>query len=240
MKMMIATVLAFGGAAVGSGAKPGKDLANLSCGRPQAQGTNSFAVILLELRTEHLHEPLGIDRSSPRLSWQLEWLVNPPDHGARGLRQTSYDVKVCRLKASTCTAVVWESGVVHTTETVVTYSGQPLLSAATYLWSVTAVGVTASGAAATATACSKFTMGLLGPSPFSAPFIGMATSDENAFPWFRSSFRLPPAPSSPASALLFVASIGYHEAYVNGQRVTDTKVVLAPSVSFLPKRVVHP
>ena len=50
-------------------------------------------------------------------------------------------------------------------------------------------------------------------------------------PWFRKTFSLREKPSK---ATLFVASVGYHEVYVNGQRMGDH--VLAPAVTDHTKR----
>jgi alpha-L-rhamnosidase len=59
-----------------------------------------------------------------------------------------------------------------------------------------------------------------------------------ACPWFRKSFTLPPSSSS-APALLYVASVGYHELTVNGKAAAPPDAVLLPSISYLPKRVLY-
>jgi len=50
-------------------------------------------------------------------------------------------------------------------------------------------------------------------------------------PWFRKTFHLK---EKPAKATLFVASVGYHEVYVNGQKIGDH--LLAPAVTDHTKR----
>jgi len=40
------------------------------------------------------------------------------------------------------------------------------------------------------------------------------------------------------TALVHLASVGYHELYVNGKMATP-EAVLLPSISFLPKRVLY-
>ena len=50
-------------------------------------------------------------------------------------------------------------------------------------------------------------------------------------PWLRKSFTLA---AVPRRALIYVASVGYHELFVNGQRVGDA--VLMPCVTDLTKR----
>jgi hypothetical protein len=72
-----------------------------------------------------------------------------------------------------------------------------------------------------------------------AEFIGLGSKpDKLACPWLRKSFDLPMVERhEPAAALLYVASVGYHELTVNGQPASTG--VLLPSVSYLPKRVLY-
>jgi hypothetical protein len=70
------------------------------------------------------------------------------------------------------------------------------------------------------------------PAPFAATsrWIG-PSADTTAAPWLRRTFTLP---SAPAQATARVASLGFHELWVNGQKVGEN--VLAPSVSDLGVR----
>jgi hypothetical protein len=75
------------------------------------------------------------------------------------------------------------------------------------------------------------------------------TVNQSSCPWLRKSFTLPSGStfsstshdeddgsnSSSSVALAYVASVGYHELWVNGQKVNED--VLSPSVSDLAKRV---
>ncbi|MCK5676491.1 MAG: family 78 glycoside hydrolase catalytic domain, partial [Verrucomicrobia bacterium] len=63
-----------------------------------------------------------------------------------------------------------------------------------------------------------------------ARWIGAGSSFEED-PWLRKSFELV---DKPVDALAYVASIGYHELFINGKKVGDS--VLAPSTSDLSKR----
>ena len=88
-------------------------------------------------------------------------------------------------------------------------------------------------------------MGLLHPSDWKAEWIGTAATfdhipkqpnnitHENTVtdPWLRKEFDLTAAPDR---AVMYVASVGYHELYVNGKRAGDE--VLAPSVTDNGKR----
>eukprot|EP01050_Picozoa_sp_SAG11_P035533 SAG11_NODE_13075_length_671_cov_1.232517_1_plen_187_part_10 len=74
-----------------------------------------------------------------------------------------------------------------------------------------------------------------------AKFIGLNGTDMNACPWFRTTFRLDnidlnAIQNGTASALLHVASVGFHEPFVNGVRV-ESNSMLMPSVSDMGRRI---
>lgn len=86
----------------------------------------------VHLRCEYLENPLGIDRTSPRLSWQS-------DNTERNWKQTAYQVLVAssldRLNAGN--PDVWDSGKKDSGDSVgVTYSGPVLESRRRYYWKV--------------------------------------------------------------------------------------------------------
>ena len=79
------------------------------------------------LRCEYLKNPLGIDETEPRLSWQFQ--SSGPE--ARGQRQTAWQV----LVASTPELLEqdqgdrWDSGKVESDQSIhITYAGSPLAS----------------------------------------------------------------------------------------------------------------
>ncbi|NLH43771.1 MAG: family 78 glycoside hydrolase catalytic domain, partial [Planctomycetes bacterium] len=89
---------------------------------------------------------------------------------------------------------------------------------------------------------SHWTMGLLEPSDWSARWIGsdQVFKREGGFPppdnkvpdpWLRKTFELK---EKPMRAVVYVASVGYHELYVNGEKIGDA--VLAPAVTNHRKR----
>ncbi len=81
---------------------------------------------------------------------------------------------------------------------------------------------------------SKWTMGLLSPSDWKAQWIGVApkANPSKADPWFRKDFSIS---GRPVRALAYVASLGYHELYINGKKVDDR--VLSPSISDFSQHV---
>jgi hypothetical protein len=79
-----------------------------------------------------------------------------------------------------------------------------------------------------------WSMGLLSPSDWKSQWIGVApkANPSMADPWFRKNFSVS---GRPVRALAYVASLGYHELYINGKKVDDR--VLAPSISEFSQRV---
>ena len=187
------------------------------------------------LRCEHLTDPIGIDVTVPRLSWRME----DPDH-ARGREQSAYRVLVAssREQLGKDTGDLWDSGKVASNQShLVPYAGKPLLSNMECHWKVKLW--TEDGGETPWSSAARFTIGLLAASDWQGPWMTYGDDPETsqAVPvekhlWFRRDVELVAAP---ASAVLHVASIGYHELYVNGRKADDR--VLAPSLTRLDKRV---
>ena len=182
------------------------------------------------LRCEYLKDPLGIDVLQPRLSWEFG-----PAEGVRGLRQIAYQILVAgsREKLDANEGDLWDSGRVASDESLnVGYAGRELASRMQCHWKVRVWDQ--DGAVSVWSPPSRWTMGLLKPGDWKAEWIGTpaGTAPDSAMPWFRKPFSLP---SRARNAFVYVASIGYHELYVNGRKAGDA--VLSPSVSHLDRRV---
>lgn len=92
----------------------------------------SAAPSLGTLRCERLINPLGVDVSRPRLSWQIK-------SGQRGEMQSAYRVLVASSPEILAkeNGDVWDSGKVLSSESIqIEYAGQPLVSAKPYWWKV--------------------------------------------------------------------------------------------------------
>jgi len=193
----------------------------------------------IEMRCEYLIDPLGIDVTKPRLSWQLK----ATDANRRGQRQSAYEV----LVASTMALLekgrgdLWNSGTVASDQSVhVVYDGEPLTSGMACFWKVRVKDET--GVVSRWSAPARWTMGLLSKNDWSAKWIGTDKTFERKRgwpppdndvpdPWLRKTFNLD---ARPERATIYVTSVGYHELYVNGRKIDDT--VLAPSVVNYRKR----
>ena len=187
-------------------------------------------VRVADLRCEHLENPLGIDAVKPRLSWKLE-----DSAASRGQRQTAYQILVASSPdlLEKIRGDLWDSGkVVSDKSVLVDYAGAPLDSRHACWWKVRVWDMREAPSAWSEPAL--WTMGLLCTNDWQAQWISTprGTGNGKSEPWFRNSFVLP---KSPARAVAYVASIGYHELYVNGGKVSDA--VLAPAVVNYQKRV---
>ncbi|MBN2326470.1 MAG: family 78 glycoside hydrolase catalytic domain [Candidatus Omnitrophica bacterium] len=195
-----------------------------------AQANPSFQ--LADLRCEYLCDPIGIDVAKPRLSWKLLAI----DANARGLEQTKYHILVAgsRINLNQNIGDLWDSGEVTSNQTTqIAYEGGELPSRMRCFWK--ARSCDQNGEWSDWSVPSQWSMGLLDPSDWKAKWIGADKSfarqrgmSDNTMPdpWFRKTIVLyDGARYAPFS----IASIGYHELYVNGRKVHDT--VLAPNVA---------
>ncbi|MGB0743481.1 MAG: alpha-L-rhamnosidase N-terminal domain-containing protein, partial [Opitutales bacterium] len=176
------------------------------------------------MRCEYLINPIGIDTPSPRFSWKLE-----PIEGVRSLTQTAWQIKLSDSEGT----LLWDSGKVESSQSVnIAYEGESLSSNQDCNWQVrlwngdNRIGPWSEPA--------RFVMGLLDETEWTGPWIRLRLAQDVDHIWYRKAFSLEKIPER---ALLHLASIGYHELYINGHRVDDR--VLAPSVSNLTKKVFY-
>lgn len=189
----------------------------------------------VELRVEYLQNPGGIDVTTPRLGWLLE----ATDSTAFGQWQTAFQILVASSEKQLANGEgdIWDSGWVDSDETQhVPYGGQPLLSDRAYHWKVRVKDE--NGVASRWSIPARWTTGLFDPQEWQASWIGSgelydrSAPDNNVRdPWFRKTFELS---KQPGKATIFIASVGYHELYVNGLRIGEE--VLAPAVTDHTKR----
>ncbi|WP_197528748.1 family 78 glycoside hydrolase catalytic domain [Aeoliella mucimassa] len=185
---------------------------------------------MANLRCEYLTDPLGIDVLHPRLSWQVQAI----DADQRGLKQTTYQLLVATSPELLTpeTADLWNSGKVCSPQTqLVEYEGEPLASDTVCYWKVRVTD--REGKLSDWSEPARWSMGPQADE-WSAKWIGAVAGESDGHswdPWLRKHVTL----TSPAErAELHVASVGYHELYVNGQKVDDS--LLEPAVSNHRKR----
>lgn len=96
---------------------------------PAAQAA---AASVVDLQTEYMQRPIGIDVAQPRFSWKMQ-------SSAYGARQTAYDVKVATSRQALDKGeLVWTTGKVNSDAQVgIVYQGPALRPSTRYYWQVT-------------------------------------------------------------------------------------------------------
>ncbi|WP_300603010.1 family 78 glycoside hydrolase catalytic domain [Niabella sp.] len=174
----------------------------------------------VNLKIEYLDRPMGLDVLQPRFSWTLK-STRP---GLYGQKQTAYRVLVASSlkKLNAGIGDIWDSEWEPSAQMsqVILPAGR-LHSDRSYYWKVAVKDEknAVSGWSETA----YWHTGILEPETWKAGWIGSSVvfdptqKDCNIpDPWLRKSFMLE---SVPAQAVMHVASVGFHELYVNGKRV---------------------
>ncbi|MEI6846375.1 MAG: family 78 glycoside hydrolase catalytic domain, partial [Candidatus Firestonebacteria bacterium] len=164
------------------------------------------------LRCEFLENPLGIEETKPRLSWQLK-------DERKGARQTAFQIVAASspsiLKAQ---PDLWNSGRVSSSECLdIVYSGKALTSRKVVFWSVRTWDKEGSPSAWSDMA--SFEMGLLKAADWKAKWIGRRmkkTAASRPAPFLRRSFTLK---ENIAKARIYVTSRGIFELHLNGEKV---------------------
>jgi len=183
-------------------------------------------VSLQNLKCEMLINPLGIDVTQPRLSWEMV-------SSKRDVMQKAYQLIVASTaeKLAKNEGDLWNSGKVNTAESIhVKYNGLALGSRMRCFWKVK-TWTTAGESEWSAT--NSWTMGLLNYKDWPKGWIGF----DRAFPWdntktdsrlsaryFRKEFQ---NTKKVKYATASVIGLGLYQLYINGQKVGEE--VLTPS-----------
>jgi alpha-L-rhamnosidase len=190
------------------------------------------------LRTEHRHEPIGVDTAAPRLSWRLS-------SDRQGAAQSAYRISAAERETDLDEPdrLVWDSGRRESPDCVlVPWQGPVPRSATRYHWRVELWDETGAPAGA---AQSWFETGLRHREDWTAAWIGR---DPHAQPVFDPpAEELPPGepplnlrreftlPHRPVRARLYATARGVYETSLNGARVGD--VELAPGWTEYHRRL---
>ncbi len=180
------------------------------------------------LLCEYVSNPLGIDVTSPRLSWIL-------NHSGRGQLQSAYHVLVAssRSKLEANCSDKWDSGKVESNHSVnVAYQGSPLDSGKTYYWKVRVWNK--KGKVSPYSDVARFEMGLLQPSCWQGEWIGWQGGKTGEALLVRKEFAI----DKPVSrARVYISGLGYYELHLNGKKVGDH--VLDPGWTEYTKTVLY-
>lgn len=193
-------------------------------------------VSINNLRCEMLVNPVGIDKTKPRLSWQI-------GSDQRNVQQTGYHIIVSSTKdkLEKDEGDLWNPGKINSSQSIHTaYRGKELVSRMSCYWKVKVF--TNKGESAWSQP-SYWSMGILNRNDWKAKWIGY----DKASPWdsitqwsrlsaryFRKEFQ---SSAGIKKATVYIVGLGLYELYVNGKRIGNQ--VLAPSPTDYRKSVLY-
>jgi alpha-L-rhamnosidase len=178
----------------------------------------------VNLQVENRVDPLGMDVTSPRLSWNIASEL-----------QTAYQVRAASNQGLLDSDLpdLWDSGIVVSRQSNnLVYGGTAMQSRARVLWQVR-VWTDGNPAPSPWSATATWEMGLLNPSDWSAQWItNPSWTYGQPLPVFARPFSI----AKPVSAArLYVTGLGAYVATLNGRPVTED--VLAPGNTRFAARV---
>jgi alpha-L-rhamnosidase len=163
------------------------------------------------LLTENLQNPVGLDITVPRFSWQLSG-------NTRKLLQTAYSIEV--FSTGNKKATVWRSGKIISSQSVfIPYAGTALESGKQYKWLVEVWDN--SGKPSVKSDTASFQMALLNATDWKAKWISPGYTEDSILrpsPLFR---KVVAINKKVVSATAYITAHGLYEAHINGKRIGD-------------------
>ncbi len=197
----------------------------------------SATISVTSLKTEGLTNPLGLDVSSPRLSWKLEATSE------KEVMQKAYQILVASSidNLENDKGDVWNSGKVSTDMSLwIPVAGVTLVTNHPYFWKVK---VWTNKGESSWSSVASWSMGLLSENDWKAQWIGLdkITSKDRETTWSRLSARYLRKEFAAAKkvnrAVVHISGLGLYEMFLNGKRVGEQ--VLAPSPTDYRKTVFY-
>jgi alpha-L-rhamnosidase len=183
----------------------------------------------VNLVCEYKVDPVGIDTSNPRLSWQIET-------SGEGVMQDAYQVMVSTSRQSLLEGrdLQWDSGKVNSSQSIhVRYQGKETESRSRYFWKVR---IWSGDQESPWSQPAFWEMGLLQAADWEASWIESNKEEDltksEPSPLLRRDFKLDAAP---VRARLYITSRGLYQAEINGKKVG--KQVLTPGWTSYAKRL---
>ena len=178
------------------------------------------SVKIIDLKCENLTNPNAIDNIKPHFSWKI--ISDQP------MLQKSYEIQVASdtVLLLNGSADLWNSGKIDSSLSVmVPYNGTALAARSLCYWRVRIWNE--QGKVSAWSPIARFGIGILDKNDMKGSFIGLESVKT---PILRHKFTI----TDKNITFLHVNSLGYHEVYINGKKVSSD--VLSPAVSQLNKR----
>lgn len=182
-----------------------------------------------DLRCNYHSEPIGIDQTSPMLSWKIESNVN-------NILQTAYQILVSSSleKLDNGEADLWDSGKVNSSQfTGIVYSGAELQSRCKYFWKVRIW--TADDKVTEWSDAASFEMGLLHESDWWGGWIAYSAGMPGRILYYKATVAYGKKPVK--EARIYIAGLGFYELEINHKKVGDH--VLDPAQATYSKTIYY-
>lgn len=181
----------------------------------------------VDLKCDHLVNPLGVDHAAPRLSWRL-------DDVRKGARQTAYQLIVSTdsLQVVKNIGTVWDTQKVQSDAILVAYNGQEIQPFTAYYWKVKTWD---QHDHSQESAIAVFETGMMGEANWKGAWI----SDHHDIHYkpalyFRKSFH---AHKKIQSARIYIAAAGLYELSLNGEKIGNH--CLDPMYTRFDRRIMY-
>lgn len=189
--------------------------------------TIAQTITAFNLRVEYMENPLGVDISDPRFSWNL-------NNETRGTFQSAFQIQLAEevenLKETGIK--LWDTGKTLSNKSVnINYEGKPLEPGKTYYWRIRAWNEKDN--VGNWSKIAIFHVGPMNNDDWKGKWIGTTDKSISA-PLLRKEFQI----TKPIEkAYAYIVGLGYYELYLNGEKVGDH--VLDPGTTNYDKRVLY-
>lgn len=168
----------------------------------------------VDLKTEYLVNPLGIDATNPRLTWRI-------DDNRQEARQTAYRILVGKDSVALLqkASAVWNSGWMQSDHQLVKYSGSPLQPFTKHFWRV---DVKDKDGKASSSGIANFETGMMDQEAWQGSWISDVQDVAlKPAPYFRKTFDVK---KKIKSARVYIAAAGLYELYINGEKIGNHRL----------------
>ena len=199
-------------------------------------GSLYAAIGIIDLRTEQLKNPAGIDVRQPRLSWRIE-------SDEQNVIQTAYHILVASSPEllEQGKGDIWDSGKIESDASQwITYQGKTLKCNAPYYWKVK---IDTNKGATNWSVPAFWITGLFNEADWQGQWIGLdrAAPGDSETRWSRLAARYLrkefAVKKSVKRATVHIAGMGLYELFINGQRIGNQ--VLAPAPTDYRKTILY-
>lgn len=181
---------------------------------------------IYEFKTEYQVNPIGLGCESPKFSWQIK--------SEKSFKQSAYRLLVASdaemLKNNT--ADLYDSNIIYSGNTqAIQYGGKPLQSRQKCYVKV----ISYENEESVSSDINFFEMGLLKESDWQGNWMSMPVNNQGGTSLYRKALEV--SDKKIVNAKAYVCGIGYHEAFINGKKLSDS--VLNPGVTDYSKRLLY-